>query len=204
LSWFQQQKAAGYELAILDPDTWDSEFADANGTQPRPASSCKLDSHALQQIDYAIAAGLHVALYNRNLNCYKQTLSSLNASEKHGVSVYIFDIETAPGLIPTQAQISDAASMGFTVAIYTWDGAVSNLGTSFSSLPLFQDRVTNWNTPNAGAPTSNYPKINAVTPFNGWTKAVIQQISTGTLAGMRVDFDAVDAAWLSTLRQGAA
>jgi hypothetical protein len=204
LVWFQQAKAAGYQLAIMDPDTWDSEFADGNGTRARPASSCQLDSYGLQQIDYAIAAGMYVALYNRNLNCYKQTLSSLNASEKHGVSVYIFDIETDPGLIPTQAQINDAVSMGFAVGIYTWNGAVSNLGTAFSGLPLFLNLVTNWNTAYAGPPSSNYPAIKTFAPFNGWASAVIEQVSTGQLNGMSVDFDSVDAAWLSTLRSGPA
>lgn len=204
LAWFQQQKAAGYELAILDPDTWDSEFSDANGTQARPASACALDSNGLTEIGYAISAGMHVALYNRSLNCYKQTLTSLDAGEKQGVSAYIFDVETAPGLIPTQAQVSDAASMGFTVGMYTWDGAVSNLGTSFSNLPLFMDAVSDWNTPDAGPPTGNYPTVNAISAFSGWKSAVIEQVSTGKLGGMSVDFDAVSAAWLRTLRSGAA
>jgi hypothetical protein len=203
LSWFQQAKSQGYDLAILDIDSWGSEFPDGNAADPGPGSGCALSSTGLATLNNAIAAGLYVALYNRNLNCYQQTLKSLTPSETHGVSTYIWDVETQPGLIPTQAEISQVTSMGFQNALYTWNGAVDNLGTSFISLPLLMEEVNNWNTPNAGPPTSDYPSINAITPFDGWTSADIEQDSTGQLNGMSLDFDSVSAAWLSTLRSGA-
>lgn len=203
LSWFQQAKSEGYDMAILDIDSWGSEFPDGNAADPGPASGCALSSTGLATLDNAIAAGMYVALYNRNLNCYQQTLRSLTPSEAHGVSTYIWDVETQPGLIPTQAEVSQVTSMGFQNALYTWNGAVSSLGTSFGSLPLLMEEVSNWNTPNAGPPATNYPDINTITPFDGWTSADIEQGSTGQLNGMSLDFDSVSAAWLSTLRSGA-
>jgi hypothetical protein len=203
LSWFRQAKSQGYDMAILDIDSWGSEFPDGNAADPGSASGCALASTGRATLDNAIAAGMYVALYNRNLNCYQQTLSSLTPSEAHGVSTYIWDVETQPGLIPTPAETSQVTSMGFQNALYTWNGAVSNLGTSFISLPLLMEEVNNWNTPNAGPPTTNYPDINAITPFDGWTSADIEQDSTGQLNGMSLDFDSVSAAWLSTLRSGA-
>lgn len=202
-SWFQQAKSQGYEMAILDIDSWGSEFPDGNAADPGPGSGCALARSGRATLDNAIAAGMYVALYNRNLNCYQQTLSSLTPSEKHGVSTYIWDVETQPGLIPTQAEVSWVTSMGFQNALYTWNGAVSNLGSSFTSLPLLMEEVSNWNTPNAGPPAGNYPNINAITPFDGWTSAEIEQDSAGQLNGMSLDFDSVSAAWLRTLRSGA-
>lgn len=203
LSWFQQAKSQGYEMAILDIDSWGSEFPDGNAADPGPASGCALSGTGRATLDNAIAAGLYVALYNRNLNCYHQTLSSLTPGEAHGVSTYIWDVETQPGLVPTQAEVSHVTRIGFQNALYTWNGAVSDLGTSFLSLPLLMEEVSNWNTPNAGPPATDYPNINAITPFDGWTSADIEQDSTGQLNGMSLDFDSVSAAWLSTLRSGA-
>jgi hypothetical protein len=198
-SWFQQQKAAGYQLAIMDPDSWNSEFPNGNASRPGPASGCALSSNGLDDIDNAITAGMYVGLYNRNINCYRQTLNSLGSYEQQGVRFYVWDIETDPGQIPTQAQLSEVAGLGYANVVYTWDGAVRNLGTSFAGLPLWMNEVSNWNTPNAGPPTNNYPHLDSISPFNGWSSAVIEQISTGKLNGMSVDFDSADAAWLSSL-----
>lgn len=199
LSWFQQARSQGYDLAILDIDSWGSEFPDGSAADPGPSSGCALSSTGLATLDNAIAASMYVALYNRNLNCYQQTLQSLNASEAHGVSTYIWDVESQPGLLPTQAEISQVSRMGFQNAVYTWNGAVA--GTQFSNLPLHFEEVSNWNAPDAGPP-ANYPNISAIASFDGWTSADIEQDSTGTLSGMSLDFDSVNATWLHSLRSG--
>jgi hypothetical protein len=200
-AWFTTAQANGYQLMMIDPDTWSSEFPDGNADDPGSASQCQLAADSRQLIDSAIYAGMRVAIYNRNLNCWHQSLDSLGRLEKLGTPVYVWDVETQPGLVPTQADMTAVTRLGLDNAVYTWDGAVPADLSEFHGLPLFETEVSNWDTPGAGAP-AGYPAINSIAPFDGWTSADIEQDSTGQLDAVRVDFDSVSAAWLDSLRHG--
>lgn len=200
-AWFTTEHADGYQLMVIDPDTWSSEFPDGNADDPGPASQCQLAADSRQLIDSAIYAGMRVAIYNRNLNCWRQSLDSLGRLEKLGTPVYVWDVETQPGLVPTRADVAAVTKMGYDNAVYSWDGAVRANLSGFHTLPLFVTEVANWNTPGAG-PSADFPATNSIAPFDGWTSAQMEQDSTGQLNGIRVDFDAVNAAWLDGLRHG--
>jgi hypothetical protein len=204
--WFTTEHRAGYDMAIMDPDAWTSEFPDGNSDDPGTAAQCRLAANSLNQLREAVDAGMKVGLYNRNPLCYLQTISALkgHAHIKSGTPIYIWDIETSPGILPTKAEIAKVTAWNFLNGAYTWQGAVPGTGTQFGNLPLHYNEVNNWNTPNAPAPTTvdgnPYPEINAIPHFDGWTSADMEQQSTGTLNGERVDFDSVNTAWLAGLR----
>jgi hypothetical protein len=200
-AWFTTEHANGYQLMVIDPDTWSSEFPDGKADDPGSASQCELAADSRQLIDNAVYAGMRVAIYNRNPNCWRQSLDSLGRLEKLGTPVYVWDVETQPGLVPTQADVATVTKMGYDNAVYTWDGAVPANLTEFHTLPLFVTEVANWDTPDAG-PAADFPATTSIAPFDGWTAAQMEQDSTGQLSGIRVDFDSVNAAWLDGLRHG--
>lgn len=196
-AWFHAEHAAGYRMMIIDPDTWNSEFPDGNADDPGPATGCQMAADSKQIINSAIYEGFKVAIYNRNLNCYG-TIRELGHLEHLGTPLYIWDVETQPGLVPSTADVAAVTKLGYTSAVYTWDGAVSQK-LSESSLPLFFDNVSNWNCAGCAAP-SGFPYIDAIQPFDGWKSADIEQQGTGTLNGMNVDYDSVNTNWLASLR----
>jgi hypothetical protein len=201
-AWFNTVHSDGYDLMIIDPVTWNSEFPNGNTNDPGPASGCQFAADSKQLINNAITSGMKVMVYNRNLNC-EGTMSKLGPQEKHGTPVYIWDIENSPQLTPTSAQVANIAKLGFGEAVYTWNGGTSKSLTYLSkNYPLFFNEVSNWNGcsgENCGVP-SDYPSINSIQPFDGWSSAVIEQQSTGQLNGMNVDYDSVSTSWLNSLR----
>lgn len=202
-AWFSAEKAAGYELFITDPETWNSEFPNGNTDDPAPGSACRVDSSELQDINHAVYAGMKVALYNRDLNCYQATLSALGPKERKGVSVYIWDVEQSPALVPTAAEEAQVTKDGFLNAVYTWDGATNkSIPGSGPNMPLHFNEVSDWNgcSGNTCGVPSGFPSMNAIPHFDGWTSADIEQQSTGNLNGMNVDYDSASTAWVKSLR----
>jgi hypothetical protein len=198
--WFTAEHKAGYDLMIIDPDTWNSEFPNGNTNDPGPASGCQLAADSKQLINNAIYAGMKVMIYNRNLNCYG-TISQLGPKEKAGTPDYVWDVETSPGLVPSSGDISAVSALGYNQVVYTWDGAVPQNLNYLSGDPLYFNEVSNWSAgPCSGGNPCPYPTINSIQPFDGWNSADIEQQGTGTLNGLIVDYDSVNTAWLATQR----
>jgi hypothetical protein len=184
-SWFAQAYAAGFRLYILNTVEW---------------GTCTPWNLAQPQIQAAIAAGLKVAAYTRNPDCWQNGILATGPYQSQ-LQFFALDIETDPGVPATLAMVSGIKSMGVRPVIYSgsnmWAGLEGSLSKSFSNLPL-------WDTNASVFPYSswqaNYEEPKPI-PFGGWNTAAnmrigIQQQIEYDLNGVKVDLNSFNADFL--------
>jgi len=194
--------AAGYRVYTLDSIAWDSECATVASNPCVPRQACTIWSPATAQIQEALNAGLEVAVYNRNPQCWRAGLTGLG-SYLADVRFYVLDIETDPGVAPTAAMVSGIAALGIQPVIYSFQSAWDSItgdSTAFSALPLWDSEV-NTDVEANGAPPAGYPALAEPSPYGGWTMAVAEQQTFNTVVdGVSIDDDSFSASWLLSLR----
>jgi hypothetical protein len=196
--------AAGYKIYTLDSIAWDSECATVGSNPCAPRQACAIWPSATAQIQEALNAGLEVAVYNRNPQCWSKGLTGLGPYLAD-IRFYVLDIETDPGVAPTAAMVSGIEALGVQPVIYSyqsaWDEITGN-STAFSALPLWDSEV-NTDVEDDGVPPVGYPALAEPIPppYGAWTTAVAEQQTFNTVVdGVSIDDDSFSAPWLLSLR----
>lgn len=184
-AWFNKAYSAGFRLYILNTVRW---------------GTCDPWPLAQTQIQAALAAGLKVAAYTRNPNCWENGILATGPYQKQ-LQFFAIDVETDPGVAATKSMVDGIKAMGVRPIIYTnylmWPHIQQNTANSFSKLPL-------WDAQNSQFPYSNW-QANYLSPtpitFNYWnttdnTRIAVQQQIEYPLNGINVDLDSFDATFL--------
>jgi hypothetical protein len=184
-TWFSQTYAAGFRLYILSPVEW---------------GTCTPWNLAQPQIQAALAAGLKVAAYTRNPDCWQNGILATGPYQSQ-LQFFALDIETNPGIPATTVMVNGIKSMGVRPIIYSgssmWAKIEGSLAGSFSNLPL-------WDSNSSGFPyaswQANYEEPKPI-EYGGWNTASnmrvgVQQQIEYDLNGVKVDLDSFNATFL--------
>ena len=184
--WFTKAYAEGFRLYILNTTEW-------NGT-------CDAWAQVQPQIKNALAAGLKVAAYTRNPNCWSNGILATGPYQNQ-LQFFALDIETDPGVPATRAIVDGIKSMGVRPIIYTgsrmWPKLEGSLANSFADLPL-------WDT-NPSSFSYDSWKANYLAPkpveFGGWNSSSNMRVGSQqqfeySLNGVKIDLDSFNATFL--------
>lgn len=184
--WFTQAYAAGFRLYIINTTEW-------NGT-------CDPWAQAQTQIANALAAGLKVAAYTRNPDCWQNGILATGPYQSQ-LQFFALDIETDPGVPATQAMVNGIKALGVRPIIYSgwrmWAGLQGSTALDFSNLPLWDTDPSQFSYQSWQA---NYLSPKPV-PFGGWNTTAnprvgVQQQFEYTLNGVNIDLDSFNATFL--------
>jgi hypothetical protein len=184
-TWFSKAYAAGFRLYILNTVYFGS-------CTPWPA--------AQTQIQEALAAGLKVAAYTRNPDCWQNGILAAGPYQNQ-LQFFALDIETDPGIPATHAMVNDVKALDVRPVIYTgaadWPRIEGSQTKAFSNLPLWEFNNSKFSFDSWQA---NYLSPTPVA-FGGWNtvinmRAGVQQQIEYPLNGVHVDLDSFDATFL--------
>ena len=183
-AWFDKAYKDGFRLYILHSTAW---------------GTCQPWSNTYQQAKMALDAGLKIAAYTRNPNCFKEGIEALGTL-KDKLQFFALDIETDPGIPVTRAMVDGVRALGVRPVIYTGSGmwpTIMGSSNAFSDVPL-------WDT-NTSKFAYNEWEIDYTHPapliYGGWNTAStmrvgVQQQFEYTLNGVAVDLNSFDKSFL--------
>lgn len=183
--WFIDAYRQGIRLYIVDGTNF---------------GTCTGNTKIQTQFALALGAGLKIAMYTRNPNCWPQGLQAAGMYASQ-LQFFAIDIESASDGLPasspaTQAMVDGITAQSVRPIIYTYDqpwAQINKNTAAFSSLPLWEPNTlainfNNWT-----------PNVNAVKfyPFGGWTQlAGSQQEFNVMFEGALIDLDSFDSSIL--------
>jgi hypothetical protein len=205
----------GFRLFLTDPVVYSSECS--NGSCDAPVDACTVSTAAVEQIRDAFREGIDYAVYTRNVRCLAAAIRALPRVLQEHLSFAVLDIEAGPGVPLTSSLVSGVTALGQTPVVYSlasgWQTVMKG-STSFSTLPLQDGQVPDFGAAFPAAYPAGFPALVAMPhPYGGWSgfepRIEQQQCCTdlrgpaGTVGGSadQIDIDAVNAAWLASLRQ---
>ncbi|MEZ2390130.1 hypothetical protein AB6813_11385 [bacterium RCC_150] len=147
----------------------------------------------------AITAGLKIAVYTRDPNCWQGGITAAGPPYQSQLQFFALDAETGEPQI-RRAMVDGVKGMGLRPVIYSGSGIwpqLMNNSTAFSDIPLWDTNAGNINYKKW---TTNYL---APTPvqYGGWNtpttmRVGVQQKFNQSLNGVVVDLDSFDATFL--------
>ena len=182
-NWFVKAYQAGFRLYVMHSTAW---------------GTCNTWSRTQTQLKMALDAGLKIAVYTRDPNCWQ---GGINAAGPYASQLQFFalDVETG-GPQVTRAMVDGVKGMGVRPVIYSGSGMwpqLMNNSTAFSDVPL-------WDT-NTGNINYNRWRANYLSPtpvqYGGWNtpttmRVGVQQKFNQSLNGVVVDLDSFNATFL--------
>jgi hypothetical protein len=182
-NWFVKAYQAGFRLYVMHSTAW---------------GTCNTWSRTQPQLKMALDAGLKIAVYTRDPNCWQ---GGINAAGPYASKLQFFalDAETGGPQI-TRAMVDGVKGMGVRPVIYSGSGMwpqLMNNSTAFSDVPL-------WDT-NTGNINYNRWRANYLSPtpvrYGGWNTPTtmrigVQQKFNQNLNGVVVDLDSFNATFL--------
>ena len=183
-AWFSRAYRAGFRLYIMHSTAW---------------GTCDPWSRTQTQLKMALDAGLKIAVYTRDPNCWQ---GGINAAGPYASQLQFFalDAETG-GPQVTRAMVDGVKATGVRPVIYSGSGMwpqLMNNSTAFSDVPLWDTdtRNINYNTWRA-----NYLSP-APVQYGGWNtpatmRVGVQQKFNQNLNGVMVDLDSFNATFLN-------
>lgn len=167
-NWFVKAYNQGYRLLIISSVDW---------------GSCNPWWNTQNELKMALNAGLKIAVYTRDPNCWSQGIAS-TGQYKSQLQFFAIDVESVPGVQVTRTMVDGIKALGVRPIIYSGSGMwpqVMNNSTAFSDLPL-------WDT------DTSQPVFH---PYGGWTSRVgYQSQFEYTLNGINVDLNTFDGSFL--------
>lgn len=183
--WFKKAYEQGFELYILHSTTW---------------GTCQTWDRTYSQAKMALDAGLKIASYTRNPECYKEGIEALGPL-KNKLQFFALDIETDPGIPVARAMVGGVQALGVRPVIYTGSGmwpAIMSGSEEFSDVAL-------WDTDTLKFPYNEW-RIDFMRPtpvvYGGWNtvntmRIGIQQQFEYKLNGILVDLNSFDKSFLT-------
>lgn len=182
--WFKMAYEQGFELYIFHSTAW---------------GTCQTWSQTYSQAKMALDAGLKIASYTRNPECYKEGIEALGPLQNK-LQFFALDIETDPGIPVTRTMVDGIRALGVRPVIYTGSGMWP---TIMSGSEEFSD-VALWDTDTSTFPYNEW-RIDFMHPapvvYGGWNtidtiRVGIQQQFEYKLSGILVDLNSFDKSFL--------
>lgn len=185
-NWFKKAYSEGFRLYIMHSTTW--------GTcDPWPRSQL--------QLGMALDAGLKIAVYTRDPQCWQQGIEA-TGQYQHDLQFFALDVETDSDIAITRSMIDGIKNMGVHPVIYTnaamWPQVQGKNSERFADVPLWEAtpsdiQINTWQADYL----SPAPKV-----YAGWnTPSTIrigaQQKLEYTLNGVKVDLNSFDRQFLN-------
>jgi hypothetical protein len=182
-NWFVKAYQAGFRLYVMHSTTW---------------GTCNPWSQTQPQLKMALDAGLKIAVYTRDPDCWQ---GGINAAGPYASQLQFFalDAETGGPQI-TRAMVDGVKGLGVRPVIYSGSGMwpqLMNNSTAFSDVPLWDTNTRNisynrW--------TANYLSPTPV-QYGGWNTPItmrvgVQQKFSQSLNGVVIDLDSFNATFL--------
>lgn len=185
-AWFANAYNAGFRLYVMHTTAW---------------GTCDPWIQTQPQMKMALDAGLKIAAYTRDPNCWKQGIEAAGPYMDK-LQFFALDAETDPGIPITRAMVDGVKSLGIRPVIYTGSGMWPQLqgatANDFADVPLWDTNATGvdyatW--------TANYLAPTPVV-YGGWNTAStmrigVQQQFEYPLNGVNVDLNSFNASFLS-------
>jgi hypothetical protein len=185
-TWFTKAYAAGFRLYVMHTTNW---------------GTCDISPQAQPQLKMALDAGLKIAAYTRDPNCWKNGILAAGPYQAK-LQFFGLDAEKIPGIVITRDMVNGVKSLGVRPVIYTgshmWPALQTTTASDFTDVPLWDTDTTSFD---YGTWTANYLAPTPVA-YGGWnTKANmrvgVQQEFEYLLNGVNVDLNSFDASFLS-------
>lgn len=184
-NWFKQAYEDGYRLYVIHSTAW---------------GTCDAWEHTQAQLKMALDAGMKIAAYTRDPNCYKQGVEAAGRY-KNDLQFFALDIETDPGIPVTRAMVDGVKALGVRPVIYTGSGMWNKLQgekEDFSDVPLWDTSATYDALPHGWEPDVTTP---VPVTYGGWNtpdalRVGVQQYFEYTLHGIKVDVNSFSSDFL--------
>jgi hypothetical protein len=189
-AWFTKAYAAGFRLYVMHSTAW---------------GTCTPWYNTMHQLQMALDAGLKIAVYTRDPNCWQggidaafDPISGVDLRPK--LQFFALDVETG-GPVVTRAMVDGVKAKGVRPVIYTGSGMwpqMTNNSTAFADVPLWDTnarRSVNYN-----RWIADYLSPTPVA-YGGWNtpttmRVGVQQKFNQSLNGVVIDLNSFDAAFL--------
>lgn len=182
-AWFSRAYTDGFRLYVMHSTAW---------------GTCTPGVNTEAQLGMAVAAGLKIAVYTRDPNCWQAGISAAG-QYKSQLQFFALDVEHG-GPVVTRAMVDGVQQMGVRPVIYTGSGMwaqMTNNSTEFSDVPLWDTDVRNidyslW--------VADYLSPTPVV-YGGWNtptnmRVGVQQKFEHSLNGVDIDLNSFDAGFL--------
>lgn len=183
--WFKEAYNEGFRLYILNTVYW---------------GTCNPWPPAQEQIKSALAAGLKVAAYTRDPQCWQNGILA-SGNYQSELQFFALDIEKDPGVPLTKAMIEGVRAMGVRPVVYSgahmWGKLMGEGNDEFSDLPLWD---TNESQFDYSVWEADYLQPWPIA-YGGWNSADnmrigIQQQFEYTLNGINIDLNSFNSEFL--------
>ena len=184
-AWFKGIYAKGFRLYIIHSTAW---------------GTCTPWADTESQLKMALDAGLKIAAYTRDPNCWQGGIAAAGPYQDK-LQFFAIDIEDTPGIPATRAMVDGIKHMGVRPVIYTgadmWSRLQGEAVNGFSDVPL-------WDTDTSTFAYDDW-KVDYLSPtptkYGGWNtdatmRIGVQQQFEYTLDGVNVDLNSFNAAFL--------
>lgn len=184
-AWFKAAYDDGFRLYVLHTTAW---------------GTCSPWYAVQPQIKMALNAGLKIAAYTRDPQCWREGILATGAYAKD-LQFFALDAETEPGIAVSRAMVEGITRMGVRPVIYTgsgmWNDVQHGSTEDFSDVPLWDTDTTNFDYSKWRA---NYLSPSPV-KYGGWNTSLtmrigVQQQFEYTLNGVNVDLNSFDSKFL--------
>lgn len=181
--WFVNAYNAGFRLYVLHSTAW---------------GTCTPWDRTQPQLKMALDAGLMVAVYTRNAECWRGGIEA-TGPYRDQLQFFALDVETGEPRI-TRAMVDGVKDMGVRPVIYSsqymWPGIMVN-STEFSDVPLWEADPRSFDY--AGWTADHLSP--APVPYGGWNTSAnmrvgIQQKFNQNVGGVVVDLNSFNAGFL--------
>jgi hypothetical protein len=182
-AWFSQAYADGFRLYVMHSTAW---------------GTCTPGANTQAQLGMAVAAGLKIAVYTRDPNCWQQGISAAGQYQSQ-LQFFALDVEHG-GPVVTRAMVDGVKQMGVRPVIYTGSGMweqMTNNSTEFADVPLWDTDVRNidysvW--------VADFLSPSPVA-YGGWNtpttmRVGVQQKFDHSLNGVVIDLNSFDAGFI--------
>lgn len=184
-AWFEQVYDDGFRLYIMHSTAW---------------GTCDAWYNTENQLGMALDAGLKIAVYTRDPNCWEGGINAAGPY-KDDLQFFAIDVENDPGHPVTRDMVDGIKAMNVRPVIYSgagmWPGVQGATANDFADVPL-------WDT-NASAFDYADWQVDHLWPtpieYGGWNTQTnmrigVQQQFEYTLHGINVDLNSFDADFL--------
>ncbi len=184
-AWFTQAYADGFRLYVMHSTMWES---------------CTPWEHTLPQLEMALDAGLKIAVYTRDPNCWQ---AGIAAAGPYANRLQFFALDVEDGGVPvTREMVDGVAATGVRPVIYTgsgmWGGLQGATADSFSDVPL-------WDTDTSAFAFDSWQPDHLAPvplPYGGWNTSGTMRIASQqqfefNYNGVAIDLNSFDASFLT-------
>lgn len=184
--WFKQAYAEGFRLYVMHSTAW---------------GTCTPWYNTQAQLGMALDAGLKIAVYTRDPNCWENGILAAGPY-KDMLQFFALDVETDPGVAATREMVDGIKAMGVRPVMYTgsgiWGGIQGSAANDFSDVPLWD---TNTSSFDYAGWQANYLAPTPVA-YGGWNtpgsmRIGVQQQFEYSLNGINANLSSFDASFLT-------